>query len=423
MKNNLNHLVFPYKKSSLKTFIVVFISILFSIVTIAQEHSRFKKLAPKQSGKSLFITHTVQDRHGYIWMLHSLGIAKYDGNSYFFLELDEVLKNINSEDRIIEMKKDYKDNIWILTNTGRIAVYNSSGNFSELIFSKNNAIKGIYPNNNAILLTTKSNEIYVYSYSDNTLNRNRTITNIIPSTSEFSSIVQDRNKDLFIGTNKGKIFKYSLRTKKTTEIVGTFSNSIEVIRLIIDFKNKLWIGTETFGVFVYDIRTEKFIQDKLFKVPFYNIKSEMIISLFCDSSGYIWAGTDGSGLFRIDPNNGFIQLLTHHKNNPFSLSTNTILNINEDSHKNIWAMSNYGEVNILSANNNDIIYHEGSDDNTPTRILSIFKSNNETLWLGTDGHGITKIKTSKKRNDLNKSIFNPKRKRVLCSNYRRRRSY
>jgi signal transduction histidine kinase/ligand-binding sensor domain-containing protein/DNA-binding response OmpR family regulator len=359
-----------------------------------QNQTNFIQLSPKHSEKSLDIINTVQDREGYIWMAHSSGIAKYDGNTYFYLGLDGILENLDSEAEIIEIKKDYKENIWILTNTGRIAIYNDTGNFSELNFAKTNAIKRIYPISNGVILSSNLGKTHFFSYKKNLIKRDISITNIIPSRSEINSIVEDKNKDLFIGTSKGEIFQYSMSNKKVKEIVSPFLNGLVYPKLTIDFKNRLWIGTETFGVFVYDIQTKKFIRNKLFKAPFHNIKNEIIKSLFCDSFGYIWAGTDGRGLFRIDPNSGFIQLFTHHKNNQFSLNSNTIMHINEDAHKNIWALSNYGEVNILPLSSNNIIYYEGSNDNTPTKILSIHKSNNGDLWLGTDGFGITKINSN-----------------------------
>jgi signal transduction histidine kinase/ligand-binding sensor domain-containing protein/DNA-binding response OmpR family regulator len=394
MKTSNKSSIYSYKKSKLETLFLVLLFTLFSVITKAQEHGNFIQLSPKQLKKPLYIINTVQDQQGYIWMAHSSGVAKYDGNTYFYLDLDEILENLDPGAEIIEMKKDYKENVWILTNTGRIAIYNNTGNFSELNFAKTNAIKRIYPINNSVILSSNLGEINIFSYKNNFIKRDTSITNIIPSSSQINSIVEDRNKDLFIGTSKGEIFQYSMFNKEYTEIDVPFLNGLVFPNLTIDFKNRLWIGTETLGVFVYDIQTKKFIRNKLFKAPFYNIKSELIKSLFCDSSGYIWAGTDGSGLFRIDPNSGFIQLFTHHKNNQFSLSSNTIMRITEDTHKNIWTLSNYGEVNIFPLSSNNIIYYEGSYDNTPTKTLSIFKSNNGNLWLGTDGFGITKINSN-----------------------------
>jgi len=366
----------------------------YSSFSYGQNQTNFIQLSPKQSGKSLDIINTVQDRQGYIWLAHSSGIAKYDGNTYSYLGLDGIFENLDSEAEIVAIKKDCKEHIWILTSTGRVAIYNDTENFSELNFAKTNAIKRIYPINNGVVLSSNLGKIHFFSYKENAIKKDASVTNIIPSRSEINSIVEGQNKDLFIGTDKGEIFQYSMLTKKIMEIIVPFEYGLVYPKLIIDFKNRLWIGTETFGVFVYDIPTKKFIENKLFKAPFHNIKSEIIKSLFCDSSGYIWAGTDGSGLFKIDPNSGFIRLFTHHKNNQFSLNSNTIMDINEDGHKNIWALSNYGEVNILPSSSNNIIYYEGSNDHTPTKILSIYKSNNGNLWLGTDGFGITKINSN-----------------------------
>ena len=380
---------------TVKRLLIFGLVIWCSSFLYGQKQRNFIQLSPKQLGKSLDIINTVQDEQGYIWMAHSSGVAKYDGNTYIHLGLDGILENLDSGAEIIEIKKDHKENIWILTNTGRIAIYNHTENFSELDFAKTNAIKRIYPINNAVILSSNLGEAHFFSYQENLIKRDTSITHIIPSRSEINSIVEDRNKNLFIGTIKGEIFQYSMPNKKNKELARPFEDGLVYPILTIDFKNRLWIGTETFGVFVYDIETKKFIRNELFKAPFHNIRNEIIKSLFCDSSGYIWAGTDGSGLFRIDPSSGFIQLFTHHKNSQFSLNSNTIMDINEDVHKNIWTLSNYGEVNILPLSTNNIIYYEGSNDYTPTKILSIYKSNKGDLWLGTDGAGITKINSNR----------------------------
>ncbi len=144
MKTSNNSSIYSYKKSGLETLFLVLLFTLFSIITKAQEHGNFIQLSPKQSGKSLHIINTVQDRQGYIWMAYSSGVAKYDGNTYFYLDLDEILENLDPEAEIIEIKKDHKENIWILTNTGRIAIYNDTEIFRELNFAKTNSIKSSF---------------------------------------------------------------------------------------------------------------------------------------------------------------------------------------------------------------------------------------------------------------------------------------
>src|SRR5690606_22126955 len=120
---------------------------------------------------------------------------------------------------------------------------------------------------------------------------------------------------------------------------------------------------------------------------FHNIRNELFLSLYCDSSGFLWAGTDGGGLYKVNLLTGDVSLYTKKPYSDNSLSSNTILDINEDNHKNIWITPNYGNLNILPNSDNNINYHEGSSNGIPRRILSIYRTAENTIWVGTDGSG------------------------------------
>jgi streptogramin lyase len=53
--------------------------------------------------------------------------------------------------------------------------------------------------------------------------------------------------------------------------------------------------------------------------------------------------------------------------------------------------------------NANVKHHNGSDNNIPVRTLSIFKSKKGTLWIGTDGMGLTRVENG---NEKSQSFFN-----------------
>src|SRR5690606_22361895 len=111
-------------------------------------------------------------------------------------------------------------------------------------------------------------------------------------------------------------------------------------------------------------------------------------------------------LYKVNLATGEVYLFTKQSNSESSLSSNTILHINEDNHKNIWIIPNYGNVNILPNADNNINYHEGSENGTPSRILSIYKGSDGVLWAGTDGSGLTKITFNADGSTNEKQFFN-----------------
>lgn len=377
----------------LKTNTLIFVSLftIFIQSIFGQEHSNFINIDPSTPKNALNVNEIDQDLHGYIWLNYALGYAKYDGYNYFYSTIEDIFTHTETDDYIDQINKDFKGNMWVISKNGQVAVCDTLGIYHEYDYLKNIPIKLVSSSNNTLFLGDKSGTIYKFNYSTSQIEKITTIPNIAPNAEEFVTIVKDLNGNLFVSTTKGNIYRFTPNEKKLTSITGVFSNYPNRLNITVDLNNNLWIGTEAFGLLVYDIERENFIQDQLFKTPLHNINNEMFLSLFIDSQGYIWAGTDGNGLYRINPNKGSIQHYTHQNNNKFSLSSNTVLDIFEDNHGNIWVASNFGGVNVLPNGNRLINYYEGSDDNTPSRTLSIYKSKNGTLWAGTDGTGITKI--------------------------------
>ncbi|MEN8187482.1 MAG: two-component regulator propeller domain-containing protein [Bacteroidota bacterium] len=399
------------------TFIIIVglyvVMLLNSYCFFGQERSKFFNISPTHNNKSISVVEIIQDHYGYIWMRYDKGIARYDGYNFMHTPINEIFDQHESDDQIIGLNKDYKNNIWITSKNGLISVCDTLGNFNVLKAAKEKKVKLVYTNNKSIILGTKNGEIFKYNYNNDQLELITSIPDISHNFLEILDIVETDTNELFISTDKGKIFQYSPGKNELKSLHGPFSDHPENLQIELDLSNKLWIGTETFGLFSYDIAKKQFIQDGIYKSPLYSIKNEMFISLFCDSKGYLWAGTDGGGLYRVDTNSGKIQLFVHHETNKFSLSSNTVTDIYEDSHKNIWVLTNYGGIHILPEINNKLKYFEGSENNTPSKVLSVYRSKNGRLWVGTDGDGITRIETHQNKTSNEQYFSGDKLKKGL----------
>ncbi len=395
------------KNSSTKfNSVIAFLTLLFLIEnSFGQELSNFINITPSTPKDTQYITEIDQDLYGYMWLNYTWGYAKYDGYNYTYTDIEDIFNHIETGDYIKQISKDFKNNIWIISKNGQVAVYDTTGVYHEYNTLKNIPIKMVSNLKNKVFLGAKNGNIYTFNHATSQIKKITTIPEITPNTSELVNITEDHKGQLFISTSKGKIYTFVPKKGALSPIIGPFSNYPDLLNITIDLNNNLWIATENFGLLVYDIENKTFIQDALFKAPLHNINNELFISIFRDSQGFIWAGTDGNGLYRIDPNNGNIQLFTHQNNNKFSLSSNTVLDIFEDNHGNIWVASNYGGINILPNSNSLINYYEGSNDNTPLRVLSIYKAKDGTLWIGTDGTGITRITKKNDGTTLKKQYF------------------
>ena len=376
--------------STSKTCLLLSFVLFSSSFLCGQNHTNIKQIPQTLNNKSVRVFKTTHDQLGNIWMLSNDGILVFDGYNYKSIKSKVIFPNWKENDGISDIITDYNKDIWITSVFGLISKYSvSKGQFENISLLVKDNVRTIISKEKSIWLASKEGVIYQYKDSKidsitTIYNRNRPLKNII-------DMALVKPGELFVSTTDGKIINYSLTSKKTNELVGSFTDYPASLFLATDTNNKLWIGTATFGLFVYDIMSKEFIQDRLFKKKKFNIHSEMFLTLFCDNDGYMLGGTDGGGLYKVNTTSGEIQLYNQQDSNEFSLGSNTIIHINEDTNNNIWVSTNYGKLNVFPSANSNIRYHEGSANSSPLRILSIYKSSLGDIWAGTDGSGLTKI--------------------------------
>ena len=399
-----------YKSNKSGRFVggILLLLLIFSVEMSAQEQSNFMHLSPVINNRPVSFQKIIQDELGYMWMISSAGIQKYDGYNYTNISMDAVFENPAPNDYVFDVFKDKRGSLWLISLNGLVAEYNANFGFTNPKWLKNIEVQYLSFFESEIFIASKTGEIYSYNRYQQRLKKLTTISNVIAKKSEITGLVGMKGSSLFISTSFGELYKYNLEVNRLQEVKGVFSDFSGILRILADLNSNLWIGTEIYGLLVYDTTSDKFIQEEFFRKPSYNLEKEMIISMFCDAKGMVWAGTDGGGLYKIDPQNGTIKLYTHSDSHKFSLSSNTIVAINEDTRHNKWVLTNYGSINILRGGNETIGYHNGSDTKIPSRILSIHPTKNGDIWVGTDGQGITHIQRKGSETQKEKQYFKPK---------------
>ncbi len=373
-----------------RNWIFIYFTLFVSIILYGQDQTNFKHISLTFDGKQYIASRSLQDEQGCIWFSYAQGILKYDGYEFQDIPLKRIFKS-ETQDYLKNIVKDSKGNIWLLSKNGKVSKYAANGKFTLFTIESEVKIDQIFGVGDKMFFASNFGDIYLYS--------NKTFKKIftLPANdgnyrSVYSMALSKSNK-LYIGTNRGSVFTFSLKNNYLKELEGDFKNYPSSIVLALDHNENLWIGTETLGLYAYNTLNHKFFQNELYKNSPFNLTNELFITLMCDNKGMIWAGTDGSGLYQINPDTFQIKSYKSIPTNPYSLSSNSIIDIHEDLNNNLWILSNYGDVNILPNRSESLHYHSGSDDNTPQRILSIYIAKNNDTWLGTDGKGLTRIKT------------------------------
>lgn len=380
-----------------KNWIFICFTFFISVLLYGQDQTNFKHVSLTFNGKQYIASHSLQDNQGSIWFSYDQGVLKYDGYEFQNIPVKRIFKS-ETQDYLKDITKDSNGNIWLLSKNGKVSKYSTNGKFTLLSIESEGEIDQIFGIEDMLFFTSSYGEIYLYS--NTTIKKIFTLPANEGNYKSVYSLVLSKSNKLYIGTGRGNIFTYNLENNYLTKLEGDFENYPGSIVLALDNNEKLWIGTETLGLYVYNTLSHEFLQNKLYKNSSFNLSKELFITLMCDNKGIIWAGTDGSGLYQINPDTFQIKSYKSILTNPYSLSSNSIVDIHEDQKNNLWILSNYGDVNILPNRSKSLHYHSGSNDNTPQRILSVHISQNEDIWLGTDGHGLTRVKSNKNKIDI-----------------------
>ena len=368
----------------LRLYILFFIS--FSIY--GQNEGAFKHLTLKYNGKTQYANRCIQDNFGNMWFSNSRGIHKYNGYDFSSIPTEQIFTK-NKGSKLRSMSKDSDGNIWLVSAMGNLSKYATNGIFKQIETSNIGKISQVICLNNFVFIIANNNEIY--SYSNFEFKKIIKITSIDDSSDAINSLALSKTDNLYIGSINGKLFTYSLYSKELINLKDLFINSFSISDLVLDNNDNLWIGTDRAGLMLYDTKNKKLLQNEIFNNSSYNLSNDIIYTLYKDHNGMIWVGTDGSGIYQIDPDSMHIDEFTAHPNNKYSLSSNTIISFYEDKQSNLWVLTNFGDVNILPHQNDLIKFLSGTKNNFPQRVLSMYKSSDHVIWIGTDGHGLTKI--------------------------------
>lgn len=374
-------------------------TLLYSCMLSAQHSSNFIHLPFTLNNHNIKVSHTVQDSMGFVWLAHGSGISKYDGYDFKFLPKEKIFRDKDSSDGVKRIFKDDRGVIWAVSINGQLSYLLKNGNFSSIDsrlngFQNKHKVDIVIHNDNKLWLATKKGSVYSYDHDKAILDSITSIPKNQQGWGQVSSMVIRKTEQLVISTYKGPVYSYYIKNKRLVQLNVPYDYTLaDNTQLLLDKKGRLWIGSTYMGhgIKVYDFNRESFVENDILEEDVLAQLNELFISMYCDGYGAIWLGTDGNGLYKIDPDTGVLQIYKHNELNKFSLSSNTVIGINEDLKHNLWVLTNYGNINILRNGNDKIYYHSGSTHDKPTRVLSSFKAKDGTLWIGTDGEGITKV--------------------------------
>jgi signal transduction histidine kinase/ligand-binding sensor domain-containing protein/CheY-like chemotaxis protein len=202
-----------------------------------------------------------------------------------------------------------------------------------------------------------------------------------------ATMLENTNGDIWIGSLYGQIDIVNPVTETVKHLhydplnINSFSG-YNIRKLIPDKNGNIWIASATKGLVEYDTKKNTFIYhsknyDKTFlEYGFYR-------TCYIDSKNRIWVGTQSGGLLLYNAENNKFSRFTNERNNKNSLCDNTVYSIYFDKEEILWI----GTANGLNSYNEKEkkFEHFSTKDGLPNNtIYSIINDEFDNLWISTD---------------------------------------
>lgn len=407
--------------------------------------TKFQNLTIKHGLPSNRIYDCKKDMYGFFWFVSDRGICRYDGVKFNLYNYNSHLGLTENNFQKIFIHS--KDQILFLSYYGWLYSYSySTGRFTNISQSKvelkDKSLSNIFRDQSNYwfttsdgLLKTDLNFEQIKEYKLKEFDQNPTVTNRILSLCKdkkgmfwlgmFSRAIYRFNPETGIFSNKelqGILPVHqqvgSIVTLPNSNYVFVASGGEGMLRInIIDFtivrwkidKNNsnslpsdrvtflkaqndslLWIGTID-GLAKLNLNTNKIDRYSHNPTNPYSLISNGINSLFIDEQNILWVSTFG-GVSKLSLLPERFTKISHDPHNRNSITTNTVGNCFEDMYGNLWIGTSNG-IDILNPTNGNY-YHYVLPKSFPfhsNQEAIKFFADDETMWIGTWGGGISRV--------------------------------
>ncbi|MCF2489445.1 hybrid sensor histidine kinase/response regulator [Dyadobacter sp. CY347] len=303
----------------------------------------------------------LEDSHGRLWIATEgggLNRLNADGKTFTVFKHNDQQPAGLSHNDVISLEEDKTGKVWVGTRNGGINVLQANDRFVHFNYDKNDA-GGL--NNGSIY-----------------------------------AMFCDPQGSMWIGTYSGGInvmdsepLKFGL--VKTNINDPKSLNNDNVLTVIEDFDGKIWAGTDGGGVNVIDPKTNQTIYFTHNPKNENSIASNYVISICEDEARNIWIGNYKGGLSLYDKKINAFRNLNQSENPASSIYANIHVMINDESRRCLWIGTSRGLMKYDKASGNIVEFRANANVSgsiSSDMILSLLVDSHKNLWVGTEGSGV-----------------------------------
>ncbi|SRX56075.1 hybrid sensor histidine kinase/response regulator transcription factor [Aequorivita sp. CIP111184] len=365
--------------------------LLFPLLAFSQTNKQvaFRELTVAHGLSQNSVVSIKQDSTGFMWFATQDGLNKYDGRDFthYDIQFEDVTRPTYSKLGKIYLSK--SGQLWIVSNSGKLQKYNQENENFETVLNISPISTLIQNKDSDYYLGTYEEGIYkILHQSKDTVqflkpkDANRTVYNFF-----------ETNDNVILATTNNGFFEIKNDNYKFNEVYqNTNFSTISQSK-----NNTLYLGSFGEGLFIKHQNEANFSKFSGFvsaSLP----KNLIIQDLLVDKRNNLWVATYGQGVYLINFEKQTIQNFTENKNNPYALHYNDVLCLFEDNTGTIWlgtdgtGISYYDEYlvkfNVLT--NDQVPLNVNVDV-----IRAITKDADNNIWVGTSGKGLTRLNIDK----------------------------
>lgn len=314
--------------------------------------------------------------------------------------IDMIPANLPSEysirfDGISRIFEDKEKNIWVGTDKGLFRFNPSSQRFKAVVLRQYGKDSVYTPdvtdilemNDGTIVASTWGNGLFAYDDNFNTIRSSIASQSTRTREGMAWCLHQRPNGDVWRGDQGGIIFIYHPATKTTDRIQPPVFGGSTIRQVTEDKNGNLWFGTQRGDVIKWEAATNKF--------SLVHRLGNIIPRMMTDSKNNIWVTTEISGVFRINAQNGAI---TRH----YSTKGQEGKRLRADHvpdvvqyNDSIFVLAANG-LNILNTNSDSIYFFTADKGLTTNDIYNLVADKHGYIWMAT-AFGIESYHPGKKK--------------------------
>jgi len=329
-----------------------------------------------------------QDSTGYLWFATQDGLNKYNGTSfkYYKKQFEDVTKATYS--KLGKIYIDKENTIWIITNSGNLEKYDEQVDVFKPVSNINSA--------STIFQDDKLN-IYIGTYGKGLLkidSKSKDTIQLFNGVHRTKTVYQFlQNKDGIIVTASNDLFIFKNNTNEYNRFTSNKNHSNVNYSTVSQLKNKmLFAGTYGNGLF-YSKPNETTLS-QFTNLGTYTLPTNLNIeSTLVDKRNRLWIATYGQGVFILNFELNTIKNYVSQNHNPYALNYNDTLCLFQDFTGTIWigtdgAGLSYYDEHLSKFN---LLTNNQTPENINVDVVRAIYVKDNNIYIGTSGKGLSTV--------------------------------